>query len=68
MQLVRRFYENLWIKKLGKLEALRETQIWMLNEGKQQGLDRVEPAVKNPSSGRLPPRYWAGFVLSGDWR
>ena len=68
MQLMQRFYENLWDKKMSKLDALREAQIWMLKEGRQRGLDLEEPGPKKPTSGRLPPRYWAAFVLSGDWR
>ena len=55
-----------------KLEALREAQLWTLREGKtnpgvQRGLER-EDAPKPDASGRLPPYYWAAFVLSGDWR
>ena len=68
MPLMQRFYENLWDKKMSKLEALREAQIWMLKEGRPRGLDLDEPAAKKPESGRLPPKYWAAFVLSGDWR
>ena len=67
-QLMQRFYENLWDKKLSKLESLREAQIWMLKEGRQRGLDLEESQAKPPASGRLPPKYWAAFVLSGDWR
>jgi CHAT domain-containing protein/tetratricopeptide (TPR) repeat protein len=71
--LVTRFYKNLWEKKLPKGEALREAQLWMLKEGRgagiQRGLElkgvkRDKPAM----NGRLPPHYWAAFVLSGDWR
>ena len=62
--LMERFYENLWRKKLGKLEALREAQLWLLREGGSRGLDLL-PEVQG---GRLPPFYWAAFVLSGDWR
>ena len=66
MLLMQRFYQNVWNKKMPKGQALREAQIWMLKEGNARGLDvaEVEP---NPSK-RLPPKYWAGFVLSGDWR
>jgi CHAT domain-containing protein/tetratricopeptide (TPR) repeat protein len=68
MQFMQRLYENLWDKKLSKLEALRDAQIWMLKEGRQRGLDLEDHDVKKPTTGRLPPRYWAAFVLSGDWR
>jgi len=66
--LMTRFYENLWGKQMGKLEALREAQLWMLREGRARGL---VPRAEGPSSGRsdrVPPFYWAAFVLSGDWR
>jgi hypothetical protein len=43
----------------------------MLREGHQRGLaavtDAREAAVA-ADTGRLPPRLWAAFVLSGDWR
>jgi CHAT domain-containing protein len=58
----------MWNKKLPKGHALREAQIWMLKEAKPRGLDVEEPDGKKPASNRLPPKYWAGFVLSGDWR
>jgi CHAT domain-containing protein/tetratricopeptide (TPR) repeat protein len=73
-----RFYDNLWKKKMGKLEALREAQLWMLNHGAEQpeirrelvarGLKEFEGATNAPKSNRLPPYYWAAWVLSGDWR
>jgi CHAT domain-containing protein len=76
--LMTKFYENLWDKKMPKLEALRKAQIWMLREvpmddtlfnevqrglgGNQESRGRIEKGKP------LPPYYWAGFVLSGDWR
>ena len=30
--LMQRFYENLWKKRMSKIEALREAQLWMLRE------------------------------------
>jgi tetratricopeptide (TPR) repeat protein/CHAT domain-containing protein len=66
------FYKNLWEKKLGTLESLRQAQLTMLrhyNPGKGQierGLSPLEPPPAG-SSGR-EPRFWAAFVLSGDWR
>jgi CHAT domain-containing protein len=65
--LMQRFYENLWDKDMPKLEALREAQIWLMKEGGKRGLG----TGKNEPTGRvsrLPPFYWAGWVLSGDWR
>ncbi|NUQ66031.1 MAG: CHAT domain-containing protein, partial [Pirellulales bacterium] len=68
--LMERFYENLWSKKLGKLEALRQAQLWMLREGPDRGLRPIprKPESANESSKKLPPLVWAAFVLSGDWR
>jgi CHAT domain-containing protein len=80
-QLMSRFYANLWRseKPLSKLEALREAQLWMLREGVAQGVargfgpvkvndpnkkDQAKPEAKQ----RAAPFFWAGFVLSGDWR
>jgi CHAT domain-containing protein len=68
-----RVYKNLWTKKMGRLEALREAQIWMLNNGRTSGGETgrgitLEEAEDVPAGNRLPPRYWAAFVLSGDWR
>jgi CHAT domain-containing protein/tetratricopeptide (TPR) repeat protein len=69
-----RFYRNLWEKKMGRIEALREAQLWMLNEGStdpglQRGAGFDGPEDAPPAKdGRLPPYYWAAFVISGDWR
>jgi CHAT domain-containing protein len=61
------FYDNLWGKKLSRVESLRQAQLAMLREGIKRGLDL---AAKQPADQqrRLPPFYWAAFVLSGDWR
>ncbi len=77
-QLMTQFYTNLWQKKLPRLEALRQAQLWMLrhgeewmqNEGQSRGMVDVRvPAERLPiEDGRLAPYYWAAFVLSGDWR
>jgi CHAT domain-containing protein/tetratricopeptide (TPR) repeat protein len=81
--LMAEFYQNLWEKKLPKLEALRQAQLTLLRDyrpGAQEGrggrvkeVDRrvEELPEKRPAVGegeRLPPFYWAAFVLSGDWR
>ncbi|HEV2970988.1 MAG TPA: CHAT domain-containing protein [Pirellulales bacterium] len=61
-------YENLWgEKKMSKLEALRQAQLSMLREGVKRGLDFKDDQPPNRDH-RLPPYYWAAFVLSGDWR
>ncbi len=64
--LMERFYDNLWQKDLSTLESLREAQLWMLREGRQRGLVRVDQP--KPDNQRSSPFYWAAFVLSGDWR
>ena len=81
-ELMVRFYGNLWEKKMGKLEALREAQLWVMKEGKAAGLDRgiddesvvVKGAKKEPvkvegstKGEMLPPKYWAAWILSGAW-
>lgn len=72
--LMERFYENLWQRRIGKLAALREAQLWMLREGRTwkdtktaRGLD-LSPDQPSAADGRLPPFYWAAFTLSGDWQ
>jgi CHAT domain-containing protein/tetratricopeptide (TPR) repeat protein len=61
------FYARLWDgKPSGRLEALRQAQRLMLEEGSKRAMvrsDEKEEGVK-----RVPPLYWAGFVLAGDWR
>src|SRR5262249_22983526 len=36
-ELMDHFYENLWHKKLPRLEALRQAQLWLLKEGPKRG-------------------------------
>jgi len=73
-ELMTRFYGNLWAKdRPGRVEAIRAAQLWMLNEGAADpGLKRGAafdgPEIAPAKDGRLPPYYWAAFVLSGDWR
>ncbi|MFP6750919.1 MAG: CHAT domain-containing protein, partial [Pirellulaceae bacterium] len=72
------FYRNLFEKKMSKVDALREAQLWMLNTpgAAQSSIVRGQvvrlkkPAVDAPSRNgkRTHPRYWAAFMLSGDWR
>jgi CHAT domain-containing protein len=65
-----RFYRNLWGERpMSKLEALCEAQRWMLREGRDRGLvPEDETTGPGGRRRRVPPRYWAAFVLSGDWR
>ena len=50
------FYENLWLKGMGKGEALRAAQLDMLKRNR----------AENDGAGL--PSTWGAFVLSGDWR
>jgi CHAT domain-containing protein len=80
-RLMQRFYQHLWGKqKMTRLQALRQAQLDMLRVGLRDPLvvrglvnpktgtgKRLLPIVKD-NGGRLPPAFWAAFVLSGDWR
>ncbi len=73
MSLMNRFYENMWKKGMGKLSALREAQLWLRCEGSTRpdlvrGEQTPNRAREEAAPGRLPSYYWAGFMLSGDWR
>ena len=52
---------------LGKLEALRQAQLWMLREGGKRGFEFKDDKTGPPAM-QAPPYFWAAFVLSGDWR
>jgi CHAT domain-containing protein/Tfp pilus assembly protein PilF len=62
--LMARFYENLWRKNQPPAQALREAQLSMLRGDLGRGSLTREPEKSRP--GRLPPFYWAAFVLSTD--
>ena len=62
-KLMERFYENHWQKKMSKADALRQAQLSMLRGELVRGAE-----VEREKDNRLPPFYWAAFVLSGDWR
>jgi len=79
--LMTEFYRNLWDRNLGKLEALRQSQLRMIRyydaqAGELRGLsktskriagaDQARPDQARPD--RLPAALWAAFQLSGDWR
>jgi CHAT domain-containing protein len=68
------FHRNLWVRKLPRLEALRQAQLAMLrgkltpsssNAGDERG---VGGERRLSTIDRRHPYYWAAFVLSGDWR
>src|SRR5262249_7608447 len=68
--LMETFYHNLWNKRLGKLEALRQAQLSLLNgevtNGRGRGFGEAEPESVSGKSGRTHPRFWAAWLLSGD--
>jgi CHAT domain-containing protein/tetratricopeptide (TPR) repeat protein len=69
-KLMTRFYENLWQKKLPKLEALRQAQLSILYDLPEGSLTRGAEVVRanraDTSTVRADPRLWAAWVLSGD--
>src|SRR5262249_39219057 len=67
--LMSEFYRVAWDPDsiVSRAEALRRAQLSLLRAGKRRGL--AKKAEKLPKGEtRLPPLYWAAFVLSGDWR
>ena len=77
-KLMERFYLNLWEKEMSRLDALRDAQLWVLNnpslvnepDEDRGGVRKKKPSVESDrkSAARTSPYYWAPFVLSGDWR
>lgn len=81
-ELMRRFYTNLWIRKMSKLDALRQAQLWMLRHpqelaamGVNDAMTRGKPRERKPDDAgqrkakdRTDPFFWAAFQLSGDWK
>lgn len=78
-ELMKQFYTNLWIKRESKIDALRNAQIYilnnpMLNDGisfTRGKTKRIGPLSSDPKGRRLPrtdPYFWAAWTLSGDWR
>ena len=70
-QLMTAFYNNMWQKGMGKLEALRQAQLSMLNAGGASALDRgpvgeLRPRPPVDQGQRADPKLWAAWVLSGD--
>jgi CHAT domain-containing protein len=65
--LMAHFYENLWRKGQPPAEALRAAQLYLLREGLRRGVGGIRrEEAEAQKSGRLPPYYWAAFVLSTD--
>ncbi len=66
--LMSRFYDNLWRKKMGSAEALRQAQLALLRRGDAAGPVRGFEIVEGdePAPRRPHPSLWAAWVLSGD--
>ena len=54
-RLMQGFYENLWVKQMGRGEALRAAQLEMLARNRAERGDAL-------------PSTWGAFVLSREWR
>jgi CHAT domain-containing protein/tetratricopeptide (TPR) repeat protein len=73
-RLMERVYRNRWEHRMGKLDALREAQLWLLNHPGPASADATRafgadvPRPAGDSAARTSPEDWAAFVLSGDWR
>jgi CHAT domain-containing protein len=69
-ELMTNYYDNLWRRKLGSLEALRQAQLNVLHggtaAGKVRSIGATEPEPITVAVVRTHPRYWAAWVLSGD--
>ena len=65
--IMQKFYTNYLEKEMSLLDAMREAQLWALNNPKEvfRG-DRRVGAKKDTQ--RLSPQFWAPFVLSGSWK
>jgi CHAT domain-containing protein len=65
--LMAEFYRVIWDRKtiVSRVEALRRAQLSLLRDGIRGAAREDAPKEKDD---RLPPYYWAAFVLSGDWR
>jgi CHAT domain-containing protein len=70
--LMAEFYRVAWDTDsiVSRAEALRQAQLSILKEGKRRGIGKKAEKLPKGAKGetRLPPLYWAAFVLSGDWR
>lgn len=74
--LMERFYDNYWGKQMSQLDALREAQVFLLNNPASVGAAetdrgdarRVRPPKDDPTAPnkRLSPESWAAFILAGE--
>lgn len=81
-ELMKQFYNNLWVRKMSRIDALREAQLWLLRHPKELAkagvkdpITRGRPRklnIQTPDVRTLSPTtdpfFWAAFQLSGDWR
>jgi len=63
-ELMKRMYTNRLEKGLAAAEAMREAQLWVLNNGEKVGAF----PEKQSEGKRTPPKFWAAFTFAGDWR
>lgn len=71
--LMKEFHRNLWERKLGRLEALRQAQLTMLRaspsaSGQAETRGGKDDSPDSGAPARPAPRLWAAWLLSGDWR
>jgi CHAT domain-containing protein len=57
------FYENLWQRRMSKVEALRQAQLAML-----RGTIRLPDLPESSGDEPRPVYLWAGWMINGDWR
>ena len=66
--LMARYYANLWQKKMGPVQAMRQAQLSLLRatsaDGPLRGFEAVN--VEEGQKVRLHPKLWAAWTVSGD--
>ena len=65
------FYKCLLTQDRSKAESFRQAQLSMIRDGKGSTLvQRRGATLESGSTEQIvgAPYFWAGFVLSGDWR
>jgi tetratricopeptide (TPR) repeat protein len=68
-RIMEEFYRGYLQEGKSPLEALRAAQRWALdNPDLLDPRGVASPGGREATRKRLPPRYWAAFTLSGDWR
>lgn len=63
--LMGRFYANLWERHLGKLEALREAQLWMHREWRPNEVRHEVGSLEEVPLPGQPMRRWTSPVGCG---